>query len=405
MERAPFLEASDYEALLALSEDLLNCDRKDPEIFDVVRRGARRLTGADGTTIVLREGDAVHYVEEDAIGPLWKGRRFPARTCVSGWAIEHARPVIIEDVYADHRMPVEAYRTTFVKSLVVVPFGVPEPIGALGAYWGTRRPASEREVYVLQRLGQIAARVIDGARQQRGFSDTLQMREEMLAAAAHELRNAVSTVALSVATLRPSIEERGDSRIRQGFDRLEQLVNDATRLLTSLLDASRLASGNLRLECDHVDLVEIVHTVIDRLREEVIRSGSHVTVSGVSEIHGQWDRLRIEQIVTNLLSNAIKYGTGNPIGIQIEERDCSASLTVSDEGIGIADDEQRRLFEPFARGPVGRTPGVGLGLWIVRRLVQAHGGSICVDSRPRHGTRFTVRLPRHLIEIPRSTED
>jgi signal transduction histidine kinase len=233
----------------------------------------------------------------------------------------------------------------------------------------------------------------------------LQLREQMLAATAHELRNAMNTVVLCVATLRPAVDERGEPRVRQGFVRLEQLVGNATRLLTSLLDTSRLASGILRLEYEYVDLVEIVNTVVDRLREEVHRSGSHVAVGGASNVHGQWDRLRLEQIVTNLLSNAIKYGAGNPIGVQLEERDSSASLTVSDQGAGIKEEEQQHVFEPFARGRVGGAPGVGLGLWIVHHLVQARGGTILVDSRPRHGSRFTVRLPKYLIDIPRRTED
>jgi signal transduction histidine kinase len=288
-----------------------------------------------------------------------------------------------------------------VKSLAVVPFGVPEPIGALGTYWATRHAPSDREVRILQRLGRALAKAIGTAQEERCSSNALQVREEMLAAAAHELRNAMNTVALCAATLRPAIDESGEPRARQGFARLERLVGNATRLLTSLLDVSRLASGNVRLEYEDVDLFEIVRTVVDRLREEVHRSGSDVTVGGASQVHGQWDRLRLEQIVTNLLSNAIKYGAGNPIGVQLEERDSSASLTVSDEGAGMEEEEQRHIFQPFARGRVGGAPGVGLGLWIVHHLVQAHGGTVVVDSRPRHGSRFTVRLPKYLIDIPR----
>jgi GAF domain-containing protein len=90
-------------------------------VMRVVRRAARVLVAADGATFVVREGDTCYYAEEDAISPLWKGRRFPIMTCVSGWAMLNRRAAVIEDIYADPRIPLDAYRPTFVKSLVMVP--------------------------------------------------------------------------------------------------------------------------------------------------------------------------------------------------------------------------------------------------------------------------------------------
>jgi GAF domain-containing protein len=123
----------------------------------IVRRRARALLAADGVTFVLREGDSCHYYDEDAIAPLWKGRRFPLRMCVSGWVLEHATAVAIPDVYADPRVPVEAYRPTFVKSLAMVPLGTRPPLAVVGAYWATPHKASAAELRSLQVLADHAA--------------------------------------------------------------------------------------------------------------------------------------------------------------------------------------------------------------------------------------------------------
>ena len=111
----------------------------DPQRFERVRKllfsAARQLIGADGVTFVLKDGTDCVYMEEDAIGPLWKGRRFPLRECVSGWVMTHASPVVIPDVFNDSRVPVDAYSPTFVRAMAMVPVGKEHPIGAIGAYW------------------------------------------------------------------------------------------------------------------------------------------------------------------------------------------------------------------------------------------------------------------------------
>lgn len=127
------------------------------EIMMVVRRGARHLTGADGVTFVLRDHGFCHYADEDAISPLWKGQRFPLETCISGWAMLNRQPVAIPDIYLDSRIPHQAYRPTFVKSLVMVPVRREDPVGAIGAYWATRREPSQAEIDLLMTIANAAA--------------------------------------------------------------------------------------------------------------------------------------------------------------------------------------------------------------------------------------------------------
>jgi PAS domain S-box-containing protein len=142
--------------LLAAVQDLSSA-RTLEAVTAIVRTAARELTGADGATFVLREGDQVFYADESAIAPLWKGQRFPVQSCVSGQAMIHRQAVVIPDVYADERVPVAAYRPTFVKSLALVPIRQHDPIGAIGAYWAARHQATPREVGLIQSLANAAA--------------------------------------------------------------------------------------------------------------------------------------------------------------------------------------------------------------------------------------------------------
>jgi GAF domain-containing protein len=130
----------------------LSLARDEQTIREIVRSTARQLTGADGATLVMREGDLCYYVEEDPIGPLWKGKRFPMSACISGWAMLNRTSVVVEDIYHDPRIPAAAYLPTFVKSLVMVPIRPAHPIGAICNYWATRHQAEPHEVKLLQAL-------------------------------------------------------------------------------------------------------------------------------------------------------------------------------------------------------------------------------------------------------------
>lgn len=131
------------------------------DVTRITRKAARTLIGADGATFILRKNDRCHYVDEDAIGPLWKGQDFPMECCVSGWVIQHNQPVIIEDIYADERVPIDSYRPTFVKSIAMVPITTAEPLGAIGIYWATRKTATREEMELLSALADAVAVAIE----------------------------------------------------------------------------------------------------------------------------------------------------------------------------------------------------------------------------------------------------
>jgi signal transduction histidine kinase len=163
-----------------------------------------------------------------------------------------------------------------------------------------------------------------------------------------------------------------------------------------LLDISRIAQGQLHIKLEDVDLVALVRGQLERSREALTRAECPARLhTSAPAMVGRWDAMRLEQVVGNLLANAMKYGAGKPIDIDLEESDGVIQLKVSDFGIGIAEEDRERIFERFERAvSVRHYGGFGLGLWIVREIVQALGGTIDVESTPGQGSTFTVTLPR-----------
>lgn len=135
----------------------LSRGRRVQDIVDIVRTAGRSLTGADGATFILKDHNKCYYVDEDAIGPLWKGKKFPLEACISGWAMINKSSTVVKDIYKDSRIPIDAYRPTFVKSLVIVPINIDSPFGAIGNYWSHTHEATDEELRVLTLLAEVTS--------------------------------------------------------------------------------------------------------------------------------------------------------------------------------------------------------------------------------------------------------
>lgn len=228
--------------------------------------------------------------------------------------------------------------------------------------------------------------------------ETVRSREVFLAIAAHELRTPLTPLLLQLDGLLRMMRDRGPDGIAP--ERLSQRLQVAARqvrrlegLVNALLDVSRLASGRIELHPETLDLSALVAEVVERHRHETV-SPFQLVCEAPAPIVARSDRMRIEQIVSNLVSNALKYGLGSQVKVSVERVDERANIRVSDGGPGIAPADVERIFERFERATDERNHGgLGLGLWIVRHLAQALGGSVRVDSEPGRGATFVVDLP------------
>jgi diguanylate cyclase (GGDEF)-like protein len=169
-------DASGIERLLLAVQELSMAPDL-PAVQAVVRTAARELAGCDGATFVLRDGDQCFYADEDAIAPLWKGSRFPMETCVSGWVMTHRTHAVIPDIQADERVPYEAYRPTFVRSMVMMPVRTLDPIAAIGAYWAEPHTATDAEIGLLQGLANATSVALDKLTVHRQLASAVALRE------------------------------------------------------------------------------------------------------------------------------------------------------------------------------------------------------------------------------------
>lgn len=237
---------------------------------------------------------------------------------------------------------------------------------------------------------------------QREAEETLrhaiQLRDEFLSVASHELRTPLTALGLQLEQLRKLVLKEANGAGARMAKKVDTAIRQADRLGTlveGLLDVSRIASGRLVLRLERFDLREVVREVVDRLGGMAARSGSELRVAAPPEAVGTWDRSRLDQVLVNLLTNALKYGPGCPIDIALSASERSVELTVTDRGIGISDEDRERIFGRFERAVSARHyGGLGLGLYITRQIVEAHGGEIDVRSAPGAGATFVVRLPR-----------
>jgi signal transduction histidine kinase len=221
-------------------------------------------------------------------------------------------------------------------------------------------------------------------------------RDEFLSIASHELRTPLASLQLAVQRLRRAGNAgRSPEQLDQTVERMERQVRRLNRLIGQLLDVTRIRSEQLDLEVGRVDYGRLLYEVAEGLQGELERAGCALTVEvPEAQVVGEGDWERLDQVFVNLISNALKYGAGSPVRVRLSQLQGHAWVEVEDGGIGIAPEDQERIFGRFERGVSTRHyGGLGLGLYIIRRIVETHGGEVGVRSEPGQGSTFWVRVP------------
>jgi signal transduction histidine kinase/FixJ family two-component response regulator len=267
-------------------------------------------------------------------------------------------------------------------------------------------PFKADDVGFAEELAERAASALDNALLYRQAREAIRARDEFLLVASHELNTPLATLTLRLNDLPDNALQLSDATSRDrraaliasGLPAARRQVQNLSRLVSNLLDVSRITAHRLVLSLAQIDLVTTVRDVLEQLAPELTRAGCEVRFAAPPSVMGYWDALRITQIGTNLISNALKYGAGKPIEVTVEQSGERAVLTVCDRGIGIAAEDIGRIFELFERsGAAKHFGGLGLGLYITRQVVEAHGGTISVTSKPAEGACFVVNLPLRTV--------
>lgn len=396
----PFVSLPLDAARLVRAVQDLSRARTVEAVREIVRHAARELAHSDGATFVLRDGDRCHYVDEDAITPLWKGQRFPMEACVSGWTMRHGRPAVIEDIFDDPRVPVDAYRSTFVKSLVMVPIRAPDAIGAIGNYWSRRHRATIEEVQLLRALADTTAVALENVRvyseleqhvadRTRQLEQANQELQSFAASVSHDLRAPLAVIGGYAELLKMTSSATLGAKACGLLQQIPLQVSRMSALIDDMLRLAQIRAAELTLTT--VDLTALAREIVRDLREREPERSVEFVAHPTPTVSGDAPLLRIA--LANLIGNAWKYTSLAQAAHvefgQLPQPDGTVAFFVRDNGAGFDMAEATRLFTPFCRlHPGTEFAGTGVGLTIVARVIDKHGGRLWAEAQPGRGATF-----------------
>ena len=338
--------------------------------------------------------------------PIEKFSKFglPSNTAIFGPTFRGEGIVRLDDVTKDPRFGKNAPHFGMpeghlpVRSYLAVPVisHTGEVLG--GLFFGHSRAGvfTEQDEKIMGALAAQAATAIDNASLYLKATQAVELRDTFLSVASHELKTPLTSIYLQFEILKRSTlrTTENDPKVQNLFDRFQSQLERLTRLINELLDVTRIASGKMNLHPEKMELAKLVSDICANFESEAIQKGSPITLTIKENVEGVWDSNRVEQVVMNLVSNAIKYGNKKPIEVTVSKKENWAIVKIKDQGMGIAPEDQGRIFQRFERAiDSSNISGLGLGLFICKEIILRHGGDIKVESQLNEGSTFTLRLP------------
>jgi signal transduction histidine kinase len=234
---------------------------------------------------------------------------------------------------------------------------------------------------------------------QNELEHAVRMRDDFMSIVSHEVRTPLNGLILET-QLRKLHLAKGNvaaftlDKLSAMVDRDERQIKSLIRLIEDMLDVSRIRTGKLSIRPSRFDLAQLVSNLLESFSAQMSNAESTLSFTAEGPVMGTWDEFRIEQVVVNLLTNALRYGSHNPIDVRVYCDGGQARVDVLDHGIGVSEENQKRIFQQFERVSANHViAGLGLGLFISEQIVAAHGGSISIDSEEGKGSLFRVSLP------------
>ena len=372
-------------------------------IMQIVRDAARTLANADGATFVLLDNNLCFYAEENAISPLWKGRRFPVDSCISGWAMKHKQRVVIEDVFEDPRIPHDVYRSTFVKSLAMTPIRTADPLGAIGTYWSTAYMPTGFELDALQALADATSIALENVRVTRQLQERIvdlecinHKLERLTWLASHDLKEPLRGIQMSTQQIEICMAEGNASDIPRRIEFIKKSSDLVHRMVDDLLDISKIE--NYRRSVRSFDSNMILDDVMLLLQSEIEKSRAEITYKNLPTV--LTDPILLSRVFQNLISNALKFHLpGRVPKVRITASDIGSKweFQVKDNGIGISKDYFESIFDYFTRlNSKYEYPGSGVGLAICKKIIEDLGDKLSVQSKLGVGSTFIFTVDKVL---------
>jgi two-component sensor histidine kinase len=357
--------------LLATVENLARAGTSE-DIVELIRVSARRLVGCDGIALIIRDGNLCHYVEEDTVGPLWKGRKFVMSECISGWAMLNDETVVISDIAKDPRIPVHLYSGTFVRSLVMAPVGVERPVGALGAYWSQVYQPSGYEIETIETLARATATALENARLVAALSRALAQAELERDELRHRVKNAY-LAAQSLAAL--------------------SLPPDYSRVFAARIAALARAHDLIDKKLSQQDSIQIAELLQAELEPYGHDEPGRVMIGGPDLSLESAQGVALGLAVNELATNALKHGA-------LATKQGRVELQWKLEGNHLVLDWLE------ADGPDVRTGALeSFGSRLLRRLIEGQLGGSVIRQLDKSGVTCRLEFAVRVVPLPDKSAD